>query len=71
MAQERREQPEVVIGERVQHGDGHPLPHHQQQGHRHVVVALIVVQLRVALQDLQDDVDELLLKHGPLRRRHS
>lgn len=61
----------MIIGERFQHGDGHPLPDHQQQGDGHVVVALIVMELRVSPQDLQDDVDELLLQHGSLLRHHS
>lgn len=71
VAKEARVQPEVMIGQRFQHGDGHPLPDHQQQRDSHVVVALVVVELRVAFQNLQDDVDELLLKDASVGRRHS
>lgn len=66
-----RAQPEMIIGQRFQHGDGHPLPNHQQQRDSHIMVALVVMELRVAFQDPQDDVDKLLLKRSSLRRRHS
>jgi len=56
----------MVIGQSVQQGEGHPLPGYQQQGDGHIVVALVVMELRGAFQNLQDDVNQLLLKHGPL-----
>lgn len=56
----------MKIGQSVQHGNGHALPNHQQQSHSHVMVALVVVELRVSLQHLQDDVDQLLLQNGSL-----
>lgn len=57
-------QPEVIIGECVQQGDGHSLPNYQQQSDSHIVVALVVMELRVAFQNLQYDVNQLLLKDG-------
>lgn len=64
-------QPEMEIGQRVQHGDGHPLPDHQQQGDGHIMVALVIMELWVAFQNLQYDVNQLLLKHGPLCGWHT
>lgn len=59
------------IGQRVQHGDGHPLPNHQQQRDGYIVVALVVMELRVTFQNLQYDVYQLLLKHGSLCDWHT
>lgn len=49
---------------------GQPVADHQQEGDHDVVVALVVVQLGVALEDVEDDIDELLLKPFPLVIRH-
>lgn len=49
---------------------GQPVPHHQEEGDHDVVVSLVVVQLGVALEDVEDDVNELLLQYFPLVIRH-
>lgn len=49
---------------------GQPVPNHQEESDHDVVVALVVVQLRVALQDVEDDVNELLLQPLSLVIRH-
>lgn len=64
-------QPEMVIWQRVQHGNGHSLPNNQQQRDSDIVVALVVIELRVAFQNGQNDVYQLLLEHGPLWWRHT
>lgn len=61
----------MVIGQSVQHGDGHPLPNHQQQSDRHIMVALVVMELGGAFQNLQYDVNHLLLKHSSLWGSHT
>ncbi len=61
----------MEIGQSVQHGDGHPLPNDQQQGDGHIMVALVVMKLRVAFQNLQYDVNQLLLKNGSLCGWHT
>lgn len=66
-----QEQPEMVIWQRVQHGNGHSLPDNQQQRDGDIMVALVVVELRVTFQDVQNDVNQLLLEHSPLWRRHT
>lgn len=66
-----QEQPEMVIWQRVQHGNGHSLPDNQQQRDGDIMVALVVVELRVTFQDVQNDVYQLLLEHSPLWRRHT
>lgn len=66
-----QEQPEMVIWQRVQHGNGHSLPDNQQQRDGDIMVALVVVELRVTFQDVQNDVNQLLLEHSPLWRWHT
>lgn len=66
-----QEQPEMVIWQRVQHGNGHSLPDNQQQRDGDIMVALVVVELWVTFQDVQNDVNQLLLEHSPLWRRHT
>lgn len=61
----------MIIRQCVQQGDGHSFPNYQQQSDGHIMVALVVVQLSVTLQNLQYDVDELLLKHCSLRGWHT
>lgn len=61
----------MVIGQCVQQGDGHPLPNYQQQRDGYIMVALVVMELRVAFQNLQYDVNQLLLKHGSLCGWHT
>lgn len=45
---------------------GQSVPHHQEEGDHDVMVALVVVQLGVALEDVEDNIDELLLQPFPL-----
>lgn len=66
----KRHKPEVMIGQLLDHRDGHPLSYHQQEGDHYIVVALVVVQLRVSSQNVQDDVNQLLLQHLPLISPH-
>lgn len=61
----------MVIGQCVQQGDGHPFPNYQQQRDGYIMVALVVMELRVAFQNLQYDVNQLLLKHGSLCGWHT
>lgn len=49
---------------------GQSVPHHQEEGDHDVMVALVVVQLGVALEDVEDNIDELLLQPFPLVIRH-
>lgn len=49
---------------------GQPVPHHQEEGDHDVMVSLVVVELGVALEDMEDDIDELLLQSFPLVIRH-
>lgn len=51
----------MIIGKGVQHSNGHPLPNYEQQTDGHIMVSLIVVELRIAFQNLQYDVNQLLL----------
>lgn len=60
----------MMRGELFHQRGGQSVPHHQQEGDHDVVVALVVVQLRVALEDVEDDVDELLLQTFSLVIRH-
>lgn len=61
----------MVVWERVQHGNGHSLPDNEQERDGDIVIALVVMELRVALQNIQNDVYQLLLEHGPLWRWHA
>lgn len=63
--------PEVVGRQFFHQGCGQPLAYHQQKRDHDVVVALVVVQLRVALQDEEDDVDQLFLQPFPLLFWHA
>lgn len=54
--------PEVVGRQFFYQGCCQPLTHHQQKSDHDVMVALIVVELRVAIQDKEDDVDQLFLE---------
>ena len=54
--------PEMVGRQLLYQGCCQPLAEHQQKRDHDVVVALVVVQLRVALQDEEDDVDQLFLQ---------
>lgn len=54
--------PEMVSRQLLYQGCCQPLAEHQQKRDHNVVVALVVVQLRVAFQDEEDDVDQLFLQ---------
>lgn len=54
--------PEVVGRQFFYQGCCQPLAYHQQKCDHNVMVPLVVVQLRVALQDEEDDVDQLFLE---------
>lgn len=45
---------------------GQSVPHHQEEGDHDVMVALVVVQLGVAFEDVEDNIDELFLQAFPL-----
>lgn len=49
---------------------GQSVTYHQEEGDHNVMVALVVVQLGVALEDMEDNIDELLLQAFPLVIRH-
>lgn len=63
--------PEVQRGEPLQQSHRHARAGDQQQRHRNIVVALVVVQLRVGPQHVQDDVHQLLLQDLALLFRHA
>jgi len=65
-----RRVPEMMRRELFHQRRGQPVAHHQEEGDHDVMVALVVVQLGVALQDVEDDVDEILLQPFPLVIRH-
>ena len=54
--------PEVMGRQFFYQGCCQLLAYHQQKRDHDVVVALVVVQLRVALQDEEDDVDQFFLE---------
>lgn len=60
----------MMRGELFHQSCGQSVPHHQKEGDHDVMVALIVVQLGVALEDVEDNIDELLLQAFPLVIRH-
>lgn len=49
--------PEVVGRQFFYQGYCQSLAHHQQKSDHDVMVALVVVELRVAIQDEEDDID--------------
>lgn len=63
--------PEVVGRQLFYQGSCQPLAQHQQKRDDDVMVALVVVQLRVALQDEEYDVNQLLLELCSLLFRHA
>lgn len=62
--------PEVVSRKFLHEGRCQPLPNDEKERNHNVMVALVVMQLRIALQDVQDDVYQLLLQPRPLLVGH-
>lgn len=63
--------PDVVSRQFFYQGCCQPLAYHQQKRDHDVMVALVVVQLRVALQDEEDDVNQFFLEPFSLFFRHA
>lgn len=60
----------MMCGELLHQGSGEALAQDEQKSDHDVVVALVVVQLRVLLENPQNDVNQLLLQTLPLLIGH-